>query len=266
MNKQWRLVLQASDSYGLVLLLLAVSFTISALPGLPQEFHVLRLTLLGITMLFALRTSRAPYALMVTSRVLFAMSMIVAIAATATGGGDRLRTEVGIIAALQFLLLALAPPAIVYRILRHPKVDVDTILGAITVYVILGVFFEAVYITVAAFSTQPFFTVHHYVEPLIDLHDFQFFSFVTLTTVGYGNLVPRSSLGQSLAILEALVGQIYLVTLVARLVSVYGTQRESRDVRLLLQTEEQGESVADTEQHEGPAGAGASELDAESRP
>lgn len=241
---RWRSAVRASDSYGLVLFLLAVSFTTAALPGLPHEFHVIRLTLLGITMLFALRTSKAPFALVVAARILFAISFVVAVVATVTGGGAHVRTEIGVIAALQFMLLALAPPAIVYRILRHPRVDVDTILGAVTVYVILGVFFEAIYVTVSAFSTEPFFTTNRQVEQLSDLHNFQFFSFVTLTTVGYGNLIPRSTLGQSLAILEALAGQIYLVTLVARLVSAFGTERESSDVRSLIRAQEMADESA----------------------
>ena len=242
MNRHWATALRAADSYGLVLILVSIGFTLSALPGLPHVFHVIRLTLLGVTVLFALRTSRAWRRLIILARVLFGLSLVVAIIATATPVGTSYRTEVGIIAALQFLLLALAPPAILYRILRHPRVDLDTILGAVTVYVILGAFFEAVYVTISAFSSEPFFTIHQHVEPLNDLHDFQFFSFVTLTTVGYGNLVPRSSLGQSLAILEALIGQIYLVTLVARLVSAFGTERESQDVRRILRAQERDPS------------------------
>ena len=49
-----------------------------------------------------------------------------------------------------------------------------------------------------------------------------YYSFVTLTTVGYGNLVPASNLGQTLAMLEAMLGQVYLVIVVSRLVSLWG--------------------------------------------
>ena len=51
--------------------------------------------------------------------------------------------------------------------------------------------------------------------------DYLFFSYTTLTTTGYGNLVPAGTVGQSLAVLEMLVGQIFLVTLVAGLVSLW---------------------------------------------
>lgn len=56
-------------------------------------------------------------------------------------------------------------------------------------------------------------------------NDYLFFSYTTLTTVGYGNLVPAGSVGQTFAMLEALFGQIYLVIVVARLVSLWGQQR-----------------------------------------
>jgi len=51
--------------------------------------------------------------------------------------------------------------------------------------------------------------------------DYVYFSFVTLATLGYGDLVPRTTLGRMLAVTEALVGQLYLVTVVALLVSNY---------------------------------------------
>src|SRR5262249_59285017 len=57
------------------------------------------------------------------------------------------------------------------------------------------------------------------------MSDFLFFSFTTLTTVGYGNLIPAGPLGQALAMVEALLGQIYLVVIVARSVSLWGQDR-----------------------------------------
>ena len=53
------------------------------------------------------------------------------------------------------------------------------------------------------------------------LADALFFSFVTLTTTGYGNLVPAGNPGQSFAVLEALIGQLFLVTMVAKLVNAW---------------------------------------------
>jgi hypothetical protein len=98
-------------------------------------------------------------------------------------------------------------------------VNGETIFGALDVYIIFGMLFSAIYASIGAFSPSPFFGT----DASINSGSYQFFSFVTFTTVGYGNLVPATQLGQSLAVIEALLGQVYLVTLVARLVG--GFQR-----------------------------------------
>ena len=62
-----------------------------------------------------------------------------------------------------------------------------------------------------------------------------YYSFVTLTTLGYGDIAPRSEVGRGLAIVEAVAGQLYLAVMIARLVSLYtagagkGNQREAQD-------------------------------------
>ena len=69
--------------------------------------------------------------------------------------------------------------------------------------------------------TGPFFTDG---QP-VNAQTLQYFSFTTLTTLGYGDFTAAGSLGRALAVLEAMAGQIFLATLVARLVSAYGTTR-----------------------------------------
>jgi voltage-gated potassium channel Kch len=58
--------------------------------------------------------------------------------------------------------------------------------------------------------------------------DFLYFSFVTLTTLGYGDFTPATDIGKVMVTFEALIGQVFLVTLVARLVSMYGVARHPR--------------------------------------
>jgi Ion channel len=60
-----------------------------------------------------------------------------------------------------------------------------------------------------------------------DLQDHLYFSFITITTVGYGDLAPAGDLARSLSILEALIGQLYLVTVVAVIVGNLGRARAS---------------------------------------
>ena len=90
-------------------------------------------------------------------------------------------------------------------------------LGALCSYVLLGLLFAFVYLAVSEFRDAPFFAQpgpHGQSEYL-------YFSFVALTTLGFGDLSPDVGLPQALTVLEALLGQIFLVTLVARLVTLW---------------------------------------------
>jgi Ion channel len=130
------------------------------------------------------------------------------------------------------LLYLVAQLGIVRHLLRRPVVDIETLLGAVVMYLLLGMMFAFAYRAVGSIQTTP---------PLFGdagngtMSEDLFFSFVTLTTTGYGNLVPDSNPGQSMAVLEAVLGQLFLVTAVARVVALmvrrrgYGARRETGD-------------------------------------
>jgi hypothetical protein len=88
-------------------------------------------------------------------------------------------------------------------------------MGAICIYVLLGMMFAFVYAAIDAISSGPFFVQTADATP----PDFLYFSFITQTTVGYGDFTASGDLGRALAVLEALTGQLYLVTIIAVLVS-----------------------------------------------
>ena len=115
------------------------------------------------------------------------------------------------------LLLLLAVAAILRAVLAETKVGFRTILGAISVYMILGLLFTFLYAGIDRIQGSPFFGTGVSVKGA----DFLFFSFTTLTTTGYGDLVPAGQPGRMFAGLEMLTGQIFLVTLVAGLVSLW---------------------------------------------
>ena len=115
-------------------------------------------------------------------------------------------------------LLAIAAVTILRRVIVGAReVDFRTILGAISVFTLLGLLFAFLYYALSRWSHDPFFADHVAARS----SDYLFFSYTTLTTTGYGNLVPAGTVGQSFAVLEMLVGQIFLVTLVAGLVSLW---------------------------------------------
>jgi voltage-gated potassium channel len=97
------------------------------------------------------------------------------------------------------LLVTATLPVTLVRVLRHQRVTYETVLGALCTYVLLGLLFA-----------------------------FAYFSFVTITTLGFGDLSPAVGLPQALTALEALLGSVFLVTLVARLVTLWVRQDEAR--------------------------------------
>jgi len=121
------------------------------------------------------------------------------------------------------LLVTATLPVTINRVLHHRLVTVETILGALCAYVLIGLLFAFLFLAVDDFRDAPFFA-----QPgAHDQGEFLYFSFVALTTLGFGDLSPSVGLPQALVALEALLGQIFLVTLVARLVTLWGRQSET---------------------------------------
>jgi hypothetical protein len=131
-------------------------------------------------------------------------------------------TASGLGALIEVVLLTAAAGEILASVLTETKVGFRTILGAISVYVILGLLFSFAYAALDRLQTGAFF------QTPTQTGDFVFFSITTLTTTGYGNLVPVAQPGRMLAGLEMLVGQIFLVTLIAGLVSLWRPQGWAR--------------------------------------
>lgn len=115
------------------------------------------------------------------------------------------------------LVLMLTPALMVLRLLMRPRITLDTVAGALTAYLQVGIFFAVLYRLIDVLGDGDFFAQGP--EPV---DSFQYFSFITLTTVGYGDLTPGTDLGQLLASLEALTGQLFLVSVVALVVGNLG--------------------------------------------
>ena len=122
------------------------------------------------------------------------------------------------------LLVTATLPVTLSRVLRHERVTHETVLGALSTYVLVGLLFAFAYLALDSVRDTPFFAQagpHQESEYL-------YFSFVTLTTLGFGDLSPAVGLPQALTALEALLGQVFLVTLVARLVTLWVRQDEQK--------------------------------------
>ncbi|MDM7831330.1 potassium channel family protein [Cellulomonas edaphi] len=110
------------------------------------------------------------------------------------------------------------------RLLVAREVTLRLIAGALSAYLIVGMMFANFFGIIAWLQPGPFFVS----DQAPDAEALQYFSFVTLTTLGYGDLTATGNAGRGLAALEALVGQVFLATLIARMVSSF--RRKERDV------------------------------------
>lgn len=123
------------------------------------------------------------------------------------------------------ILIGVTLPAIIRRTASHERITGDTVAAALSTYLLLGLLFSYVFAFIASVQTGPFFVQTEAASPF----DFVYFSFVTLSTVGYGDFSPATHSGQAAAATEAIVGQVFLVTIVALVVTNIGRERKVRN-------------------------------------
>jgi len=200
--------------FGVLLLLLIVSYLMSALSK-GRLIDGLQLVLYTGAALLALRNSSV-------SRAMVRLVLTVAIIGTAVMLGLSLSpatgtTGEGIANLWTGVVLLFAVVVIVGRVLSFSSVTIQSIYGALSAYLIIGLMFAAFYAAIWRLGGQTFFANG---QPA-STQTFQYFSFTTLTTLGYGDFTALHNGARAVAILEALTGQIFLATLVARLVAAY---------------------------------------------
>jgi Ion channel len=201
------------DAFGLVFFLVLATYVLTSLLA-NRGWEAVILTLAtSATSVVALTSSHARPRLV---RWAIGLSgLTIALAAIAAVSGDRIWLNLA--STIQIALLAIAMGAVLRRVVTTADVGYRTILGAISVYTVLGILFTFLYGTIDRIQSTPFFEgVPHPAGS-----DFLFFSYTTLTTTGYGDLVPGGQPGRMLSGLEMLIGQVFLVTLVAGLVSLW---------------------------------------------
>jgi voltage-gated potassium channel Kch len=204
---------RVSDAFGLVLGLVVVTFVLTSLLSNSGWGSVAIMAMTGATSIVALTSSHAPARYVHLAIWLSALSLLLAIVGAATDAEVWLNLG----ALVQVTLLGIATVSVLVRVITSAEVNARTILGAISVYTVLGLLFGFAYEAIGRVQSTPFFTG----EPHVHRGDYLFFSYTTLTTTGYGDLVPAGQPGEMVATFEMLIGQIFLVTLVAGLVSLW---------------------------------------------
>jgi len=209
--------------YGLLLLAILSAFLVQgvASPG-PWE-QVFVTVLLALTLLLALWAAESKPSVMRPALGIAALVVIASITEAIAGDVDGAAARLA-----NLLLVVLAPPAIVVGVVRSLRaqggVTIEAVFGVLCLYILVGMGFAFVYGAMANFSGN-FFAGGQAATGARCLY----FSFTTLTTVGYGDFTAATNLGHTLSVMEALVGQIYLVTIVSLIVSNLRPRRATAD-------------------------------------
>jgi len=203
--------------YGLLLLSTVISLGVQGIlpPTGLQQIAVTALA--AASVLLALRAADfAPRLVALGIAVAFIVLILSIVRAAGGGIGD------GTARVMNAALVALGPPAVAVGIVNDLRasgqVRIEAVMGVLSLYMLVGMLFAFTYGAVDRLGGDPFFADGEPATPSRCLY----FSFITLATVGYGDLVARTDAGHTLAVFEALIGQIYLVTIVSLIVSNLG--------------------------------------------
>jgi len=207
-------MLAADDDFGIALLLILLTIIVLATFGDRPVGQLMAVVLGGATLLFVLYTSNARPRVIRFAVIIVGLGIVAAVAALLVGSPQAAKNGAFTIG---LLLALIAPLAIGRRILSHTVITIKTVMGALCLYLLVGLFFSYVFALVQSFTGGFFVQIAD-----AGTTDFIYFSYVTLATVGYGDLTAASNLGRMLAVAEALSGQLYLVSAVALLVSNLG--------------------------------------------
>lgn len=234
---------RALDRFGLLLIVTVASIVILMLvdigPGVDLTSGrweaALASLLVGATLLLALRASGlAIHWQRVADVIVILVVTGVSLVAVLATFNDNFPAPANTAPIVVVALAVAAPLAVVRRLAQHREVTRGTILGAVSGYLLLPIAFFYLFVASSRVTGQEFFG-----SPA-PTTDYMYFSLTTITTTGYGDYTAANEFGRTLAMAEAVTGQIYLVTFVAMLVGLFISTR-----RTLRQSLEVVESPAD---------------------
>ena len=213
----------SADAYGIVLFLLILVF---ALPGIMPDGALQRGLVASVacaSAVLSLYVSRIRGWAIATAAVVSVLTVAVAF----SGGRFEEGNAAGVIGATSLgILLVASPLAIGNRIARHTIVTARTVLGALCIYLQIALAFSFFFRAIETASAGSYSGLD------ASALQFMYFSIVTMTTLGYGDIAPVSEVARSASMLETLLGQVFLVVVVARVVSQVGSGRTTSPAKM----------------------------------
>jgi hypothetical protein len=204
----------------LALMLVATVFLIAA-PSADWS-RALAVAIEGSALVLTVATSRERAAVRRRWSVVLGAGMIAIVILIATGLASK-----WLIAVVAVVVTAGIPFALVrglLRLLRTEGVTFNAVAGSLAIYLSVGLVFAWMIGFIAEISSRPYFTQHSTVTD----GDKVYFSFTALTTTGFGDFTPATPVGHSLAVIEMLTGQLYLVTVIGLLIGNFAAGKRSR--------------------------------------
>src|ERR1044071_2930841 len=221
--------IRALDSYASLLALLLANFFVIELVNDARWGAVASILLAAAALIVAISDPDAGEGLKTWHSILIAICVAVAplvlLVTSSSVLGVAYLVPVG-------LLVSATLPVTLTRIAHHRRVTSETILGATCAYILFGLLFAFVFLALGELRDAPFFAQPGPHEE----SEYLYFSFVALTTLGFGDLSPAVGLPQALTVIEALLGSVFLVTLVARLATLWVRQDRSEEHTSELQS------------------------------
>lgn len=206
---------------GLMLLLLFVDIDLkSSLLGLQ---HGLVSLFAATTLIYSLRASGVSKRYRMITIALIAagfLTTFILILGHVFGSMDMGDQNVRLFSIIWVIIAIVTPIATTRRVFMHRTVTMNTLFAAVASYLQIAIAFALTYMVLDAFMDGQLFK-QAYQSTL-----FMYFSLVTITTVGYGDLTATNDIGRAISVLEALVGQIYLVVVIAMLVGLFVVTRD----------------------------------------
>lgn len=206
----------------LIFLLLLIAVSEQSLGDLQALFVM---TAISGTLLVATLSVRDEHRVFRISLGLVALIIIVSVLNFAV---DRLATRILNLALLFAYLLGMAIQTFRKVFFSPGKIDINRIVGAIAIYLLIGLIWAVVYVAIASVDRSAFDidVGRAWIE---SLPEFVYFSFVSLTTLGFGDIAPSAPIAKFVVYMEAIVGQLYLAIMVAGLVSIgFSTSRATK--------------------------------------
>jgi Ion channel len=198
-----------TDRFGRLLVIITIAFIIS---GVQQDWATTVTTFVNLVLIVvAFRTTGVRTTMPLASAIAVVATAAVVLSALADSGSN----GAAVSSFAQFSLLIFLVVALLRAVLAHDVVSIQTILGAVAAYALIGLAFSWLYLGMSTIDSQQF-SFDASVPSA-----FPEFSFVVLTTVGFGNQVPVEPFAARVTVIEAVIGQIFLATFVARLVTLY---------------------------------------------